>query len=169
MATSKDLPDKPHPRALPPDLVREAARNGEAYRLRMQGQTYGEIAKVLKLEGGWIEAFRIVADTYGELVADIDTAALRAREAGRLMDIRAGIEPDVRRGDPKMIEADLKMSQQIDALLGLSAHAAPAAASGGGGPNVQINIAPPWERGGAVSVDTTSPPDVIEGTAVEED
>jgi hypothetical protein len=167
MATSSGVPDKPHPRALPAEVVKEAARNGEAYRLRQQGQTYGEIAKVLDLPGGWLEAYRIVADTYGKLVADIDTAELRAREAGRLMDIRAGIEGDVRRGDPKMIEADLKMSQQIDSLLGLSAHAAPAGASGGGGPNVQINISPPWERGG-VTVDTAPLPDVIDGEVVEE-
>ena len=162
MATSKDLPDKPHPRALPADMVRDAARNGEAYRLRMQGQTYGEIAKVLRLEGGWVEAYRVVASTYGELVADIDTAEIRAREAGRLMDIRAGIEADVRRGDPKMLEADLKMSQQIDSLLGLSANAGPAPQAGGGGPSVQINIAPPWERGGVQGA-----VDVIDGEVVE--
>lgn len=165
---SDHLSKKPNPRALPPDTVREAARNGEAYRLRVQGQTYGEIAKVLKLEGGWLEAYHIVASTYGKLVADIDTAEIRAREAGRLMDIRAGIEPDVRRGDQKMIELDIKLSQQIDSLLGLSAGVAPAA-SGGGGPNVQINIAPPWERGGVVSTDAAPAPDVIEGEVVEEE
>jgi|GEM_PF-3191664 len=167
MARSSDLPDKPHPRALPPELAREAARNGEAYRLRQQGQTYGEIAKVLHLDG-WLEAYHIVADTYGKLVADVDTAALRAREAGRLMDIRAGIEPDVRRGDAKMIELDIKLTERIDALMGLSAHASPSGGGSGGGPNVQINIAPPWEKSGPESA-TTPPPDVIEGEVVGED
>jgi hypothetical protein len=129
----------------------------------MEGHTYGEVAKALKMEGGWTEAYQAVAGIYGKLVANLEVPEIRAREAGRLMDIRAGIEADVRRGDLKMIEADLKMSQQIDALLGLSANAGPAHASSGGGPNVQINISPPWERGGV-----PGGVDVVEGEVLEE-
>lgn len=162
MATSKKntLPAKPHSRALPAEQVKEAMRNDEAYRMRMGGATFGEIAKALDIEGGWIEAYQIVASIYGSLVADLDVPAIRAREAGRLMDIRSGIEPDVRRGDAKMIEADLKMTAQIAELLGLSEKAQPSG-GGGGAPQVQINISPPWERPGPA-------PDVIEGEAVEE-
>jgi len=157
MSNTDNLPARPNPRALSPEQVTVALRNDEAYRLRMGGATYGEIAKALKVPGGWVEAYNIVAETYGRLVADLDVPAIRAREAGRLMDLRAGIEADVRRGDPKMIEADLRMTDRIAALLGLDAAAA---GGSGGGVQVQINVAPPWER-------ESAPPSVIEGEALE--
>jgi hypothetical protein len=165
-----DLPEKFHPRSLPPDLLREQAVKDEAYRLRMAGSTYGEIATVLKLDGGWKAAYRIVAEEYGELVARLKVTDIRVQEAGRLMELRAGIESLVRLGEQWAIDADLKMTKQISELLGLPAASEAGAGGGGGGngPNVQINIAPPWERGGVdVSVDGPAP-DVIEGEAVEE-
>ena len=167
---SDDLPEKFHPRSLPPDLLREQAAKDEAYRLRMAGSTYGEIATVLKLDGGWKAAYRIVAEEDGELVARLKVTDIRVQEAGRLMELRAGIESLVRQGEQWAIDADLKMTKQISELLGLPAASEAAAMGGGGGsgPNVQINIAPPWERGGVdVSADTPAP-DVIEGEAVEE-
>lgn len=154
-----DLPARLNPRALPAAQVTEALRNDEAYRLRMGGATYGEIAKALKIPGGWVEAYGIVSTTYGKLVADLEIPAIRAREAGRLMDMRAGIEADVRKGDIKMIEADIRMSERIAKLLGLDADSG--GGSGGGGVQVQINVAPPWER-------EPAPPPTIEGEAVED-
>ncbi len=165
-----DLPEKFHPRSLPPDLLREQAVKDEAYRLRMAGSTYGEIATVLKLDGGWKAAYRIVAEEYGELVARLKVTDIRVQEAGRLMELRAGIESLVRQGEQWAIDADLKMTKQISELLGLPAASEAGAGGGGGGngPNVQINIAPPWERG-SVDVSHGDPaPDVIEGEAVEE-
>jgi hypothetical protein len=96
---------------------------------------------------------------------------IRVQEAGRLMDIRAGIESLARQGEQWAVEADLKITREISDLLGLPAASEAAATSGGSGPNVQINIAPPWERGGVVSTDATPgpAPDVIEGEAVEEE
>ncbi len=171
MSSGDDLPEKFHPRSLPPDLLREQATKDEAYRLRMGGHSYGEIATALKLEGGWKAAYRIVAEEYGELVAKLKVTDIRVQEAGRLMDIRAGIESLARQGEQWAVEADLKITREISDLLGLPAASEAAATSGGSGPNVQINIAPPWERGGVVSTDaTTGPaPDVIEGEAVEEE
>lgn len=170
---SDDLPEKFHPRSLPPDLLREQATKDEAYRLRMEGNTYGEIAKAMKLPGGWKAAYRIVAEEYGELVARLKVTDIRVQEAGRLMELRAGIESLVRQGEQWAIDADLKMTKQISELLGLPAASEAAATGGGGsGPNVQINISPPWERGGGVvsiDADAPPPPDVIEGEAVEED
>lgn len=160
--TRDDLPAKPHTRALPPDLLRERAIKDEAYRLRMEGNTYGQIAKALELEGGWKEAYGIVAQEYGELVARLKVTDIRVQEAGRLMELRAGIESLARQGEQWAIEADLKMTREISDLLGLPA-ASEAGVSGGAGPNVQINIAPPWERGGS-----QGGVDVIEGEVVEE-
>jgi hypothetical protein len=168
---TEDLPQKFHPRSLPPDLLREQAVKDEAYRLRMAGSTYGEIATVLKLDGGWKAAYRIVAEEYGELVARLKVTDIRVQEAGRLMELRAGIESLVRQGEQWAIDADLKMTKQISELLGLPAASEAAAMGGGGsggGPNVQINIAPPWERGGVDVSAGTPAPDVIEGEAVEE-
>ena len=158
MSDTDNLPARPNPRALSSEQVTVALRNDEAYRLRMGGATYGEIAKALQVPGGWVEAYNIVAETYGRLVADLDIPAIRAREAGRLMDLRAGIEADVRRGDAKMIEADLRMTDRIAALLGLDAGAGTGSS---GGVQVQINVAPPWERQDA-------PPSIIEGEAIED-
>ena len=165
---SDALPEKFHSRSLPPDVLREQAMKDEAYRLRMEGSTYGEIATALKIEGGWKAAYRIVAEEYGELVARLKVTDVRVQEAGRLMELRAGIERLVRQGEQWAIEADLKMTKQISELLGLPAASEAGAAGGGGaGPNVQINIAPPWERSGVVS--TGPAPELIEGEAVEED
>lgn len=123
-----------------PSEAKKAMIVSEAYRLRCEGTDYVEIAKALKIKGGWIEAHRLVAEHYGELVAGIDKAKMREQEAGRLMALRAAIEPDVRRGEKWAIQADLNMSDQIADLMGLS-DTTPA---GSGGTAVQINITPPW-------------------------
>jgi hypothetical protein len=120
--------------------AKQAMIVSEAYRLRCEGTDYVEIAKALKIKGGWVAAHRLVAEHYGELVAGIDKTKMREQEAGRLMAIRAAIEPDVRRGEKWAIQADLNMSDQIADLMGLS-DTAPA---GSAGTAVQINITPPW-------------------------
>jgi hypothetical protein len=113
----------------------------EAYRMRCEGEDYVAIAKALKIKGGWVEAHRLVSEHYGELVAGIDKSRMREQEAGRLMALRAAIEPDVRRGEKWAIQADLNMSTQIQQLMGLAEQAG----SGGGGPTVQVvNVVPPW-------------------------
>lgn len=122
--------------------AKRALTVSEAYRMRCEGEDYVTIAKALKIKGGWVEAHRLVSEHYGELVAGIDKAKMREQEAGRLMAIRSGIEPDVRRGEKWAIQADLNMSDQIADLMGLK-DTAPA----GGQANVQINITPPWESG----------------------
>lgn len=121
--------------------AKRALTVSEAYRMRCEGEDYVTIAKALKIKGGWVEAHRLVSEHYGELVAGIDKAKMREQEAGRLMAIRSGIEPDVRRGEKWAIQADLNMSDQIADLMGLK-DTAPA----GGQANVQINITPPWEN-----------------------
>lgn len=123
--------------------AKKAMTVSEAYRMRCEGEDYVTIAKALKIKGGWVEAHRLVAEHYGELVAGIDKAKMREQEAGRLMALRAGIEPDVRKGEKWAIQADLTMSDQIADLMGLK-DTGPA---GGGQANVQINITPPWESG----------------------
>lgn len=112
-----------------------------AYEMRCRGEDYVTIAKALKIRGGWVEAHRIVSEHYGELVAGIDKARLREQEAGRLMAMRAAIEPDVRRGEKWAIQADLNISGQIAELMGLN-ESGPAGAAGQTA--VQINISPPW-------------------------
>lgn len=123
--------------------AKRAMTVSEAYRMRCEGEDYVTIAKALKIKGGWVEAHRLVSEHYGELVAGIDKAKIREQEAGRLMAIRAGIEPDVRKGEKWAIQADLHMSDQIADLMGLK-DTGPA---GGGQANVQINITPPWDAG----------------------
>jgi len=123
--------------------AKRAMTVSEAYRMRCEGEDYVTIAKALKIKGGWVEAHRLVSEHYGELVAGIDKAKIREQEAGRLMAERAGIEPDVRKGEKWAIQADLHMSDQIADLMGLK-DTGPA---GGGQANVQINITPPWDAG----------------------
>ena len=117
--------------------------------MRCEGQDYVEIAKALKIRGGWVEAHRLVMEHYGELVANTDKQALREREAGRMMEIRAAIEADVRRGEKWAIEADLKLTEQIGKFMGLSEGV------GGGGATaaVQVNITPPWGQEPRVDVE----------------
>jgi hypothetical protein len=124
-----------------PTEAQRAMIVASAYEMRCKGEDYVTIAKALKIKGGWIEAHRVVAEHYGELVAGIDKAKLREQEAGRLMALRAAIEPDVRRGEKWAIQADLNMSDQIADLMGLS-DSGPAGS--GGATAVQINISPPW-------------------------
>lgn len=124
-----------------PTEAQRAMVVASAYEMRCKGEDYVTIAKALKIKGGWIEAHRLVSEHYGELVAGIDKAKLREQEAGRLMALRAAIEPDVRRGDKWAIQADLKMSEQIAELMGIN-DSMPAGS--GGQTAVQINIAPPW-------------------------
>lgn len=131
--------------------AKRALTVSEAYRMRCEGEDYVTIAKALKIKGGWVEAYRLVSEHYGELVAGIDKAKIREQEAGRLMALRAAIEPDVRRGEKWAIQADLHMSDQIADLMGLKD-----TAPSGGQANVQINITPPWENG-----PTLPPADVV--------
>ena len=141
-----DLPARKERKPKRTDLeaaeAKQAMTVSEAYRMRCEGEDYVTIAKALKIKGGWVEAHRLVSEHYGELVAGIDKAKMREQEAGRLMAIRSGIEPDVRRGEKWAIQADLNMSDQIADLMGLKDNV-PA----GGQANVQINITPPWETG----------------------
>jgi hypothetical protein len=132
---------KPRRKDLPADEAKRAMVVSEAYRMRCEGEDYVAIAKALKIKGGWVEAHRLVSEHYGELVAGIDKSRMREQEAGRLMALRAAIEPDVRRGEKWAIQADLNMSTQIQQLMGLAEQAG----SGGGGPTVQVvNVVPPW-------------------------
>jgi hypothetical protein len=137
------VPKKRRPKRtdVKPSEAQHAMIVASAYEMRCKGEDYVTIAKALKIKGGWIEAHRLVAEHYGELVAGIDKAKLREQEAGRLMALRAAIEPDVRRGDKWAIQADLKMSEQIADLMGIN-DSMPAGS--GGQTAVQINIAPPW-------------------------
>ncbi len=138
----------------PAGQTKEAMRVSEAYRMRCEGEGYVEIAKALKIKGGWVEAHRLVAEHYGELVAGVDKAKMREQEAGRLMDLRSAIEPDVRRGEKWAIQADLMMSEQIRELMGLR----DAGTGGASGPSVQVvNVVPPW----ASDQPTLPPPDVV--------
>jgi hypothetical protein len=134
---------------LPAERAVKAMTVSEAYRMRCEGQDYVEIAKALKIRGGWVEAHRLVMEHYGELVANTDKQALREREAGRMMEIRAAIEADVRRGEKWAIEADLKLTEQIGKFMGLSE------GTGGGGATaaVQVNITPPWGQEPRVDVE----------------
>lgn len=134
-------PRRPKRTDVEPVEAKGAMVVSEAYRMRCEGVDYVDIAKALKIKGGWIEAHRLVASHYGELVAGIDKAKIREQEAGRLMALRAAIEPDVRRGEKWAIQADLRMTEQITELMGL-ADTVPA---GGAGTAVQINITPPWD------------------------
>lgn len=141
---AKEIVKKPKRRDLPADEAKHAMTVSEAYRMRCEGEDYVAIAKALKIKGGWVAAHRLVAEHYGELVAGIDKARMREQEAGRLMALRAAIEPDVRRGEKWAIQADLNMSTQIQELMGLAEHAG----SGSGGPSVQVvNVVPPWASG----------------------
>jgi hypothetical protein len=150
-----EKPKKPKRRDLPADETKRAMVVSEAYRMRCEGEDYVAIAKALKIKGGWIEAHRIVAEHYGELVAGIDKSKMREQEAGRLMALRAAIEPDVRRGEKWAIQADLSMSTQIQELMGLGDHGGVS-----GGPNVQvINVVPPW----ADAPPSLPEPDVVIG------
>lgn len=124
-----------------PSEATHAMTVASAYQMRCEGHDYITIAKALKIKGGWVEAHRLVAAHYGEVVAGIDKARLREQEAGRLMVLRAAIEPDVRRGEKWAISADLAMTDQIGKFMGLE----DSGPSGGGNANVQINITPPWE------------------------
>ena len=134
---------------LPAKQAVKAMTVSEAYRMRCEGCDYVEIAKALKIRGGWVEAHRLVMEHYGELVANIDKQSLREREAGRMMELRSAIEPDVRRGERWAIEADLKLTEQIGKFMGLSD------GHGGGGATaaVQVNITPPWESQPHVDVE----------------
>jgi len=125
---------------LPAGKAIDAMTVSEAYRMRCEGQDYVEIAKALKIRGGWVEAHRLIMQHYGELVANTDKQALREREAGRMMEIRASIEADVRRGEKWAIEADLRLTEQIGKFMGLTE------GHGGGGATaaIQVNITPPW-------------------------
>jgi hypothetical protein len=158
-------------REFTPEVLKEQALKDEAYRMRMAGNSFAEIAKALDIDGGWKAAYRIIAAEYGELVARLKVNDIRVQEAGRLMEMRAGIENLARQGEQWAVDADLKMTRQIAELLGLPAASEAVSAGAGSGPNVQINISPPWEqRGGVVDVqnDDGPAPDTIEGEAVEE-
>lgn len=145
---------KPKRTDIAPEEAKEAMVIASAYQMRCDGEDYVTIAKALKIKGGWVEAHRLVAAHYGEVVAGIDKARMREQEAGRLMVLRAAIEPDVRRGEKWAISADLAMTDTIGKFMGLE-DSGPA---GGGQANVQINITPPWDAG----------PPVIDGEAIEE-
>jgi len=147
----------------PVEQLHTAAVLDSAYQMRMGGKSFHEIAKALHIEGGWKAVYRLVADEYGELVAKVRVTDVRVQEAGRLMELRAGIETRARAGEEWAVIADLKMSERIHNLLGLDA-ASDAKSGAGGGVNVQVNITPPWEQGGRPAPDV-----VIEGEAVEED
>jgi len=134
---------------LPAERAVKAMTVSEAYRMRCEGQDYVEIAKALKIRGGWGEAHRLGMEHYGELGANTDKQALREREAGRMMELRAAIEADVRRGEKWAIETDLKLTEQIGKFMGLSE------GSGGGGATaaIQVNITPPWGQEPHVDVE----------------
>lgn len=142
LAKSATRKRRPKRTDIEPADAQRARLVASAYEMRCKGEDYVTIAKALKIKGGWVEAHRIVSEHYGELVAGIDKAKLREQEAGRLMAMRAGIEPDVRRGEKWAIQADLSISDQIADLMGLN-DALPAGS--GGQTAVQINISPPWE------------------------
>jgi len=128
---------------LPALEVSEALTVSEAYRMRCEGYEYVEIAKALKIKGGWVEAHRMISDHYGELVAGIDKARLREAEAGRLMAIRDSIESAVMKGEKWAIQSDLAISQQIADLMALSDKGQGSGATAA----VQVNITPPWDVG----------------------
>jgi hypothetical protein len=134
---------KPKKTDLAPDEAKGAMLIASAYEMRCKGEDYVTIAKALKIKGGWVEAYRLISEHYGELVAGIDKARLREQEAGRLMELRAAIEPDVRRGEKWAISAYMAMTDQIGKFMGLE----DTGPSGGGQANVQINITPPWDAG----------------------
>lgn len=144
-----DRPRRPKRTDIVPSEAKQTMVVSEAYRMRCEGVDYVDIAKALKIKGGWVEAHRLVSAHYGELVAGIDKAKLREQEAGRLMAMRSAIEPDIRRGERWAIQADLHMTEQIADLMGLN-DGAPA---GSGGTAVQINITP-WDG-------QPPPPDIV--------
>ena len=85
-------------KAFAPEVLKEQALKDEAYRLRMAGNSFAEIAKVLDIDGGWKAAYRIIAAEYGELVARLkvnDISGYREpRKAGRAVGGRRGSEDD---------------------------------------------------------------------------
>jgi len=132
---------KKRDKIMPVAKVREALVITSAYEMRCNGEDFATIAKALDIKGGWVEAHRLIAAHYGELVAGIDKAKIREAEAGRLMVMRAAIESDVKRGEKWALTADISMSQHIASLMGLN-DAGPA---GNPAVAVQINVAPPWD------------------------
>jgi hypothetical protein len=152
-------------RDFPAEELRENLESQSAFKLRSEGKTYGEIAKILGMRGGWTDAYKAVARSYGDAVAKQDKERMRLQEAGRMMYIRSQLEPRVLAGDKEAIDADIKYTAQIVEVLGLKDASEVAKA---GGTAVQINIAPPWDRGG-VGTDSDGPALTIEGEAVEEE
>jgi DNA-binding CsgD family transcriptional regulator len=148
--SSDNLPRKRRPKKndLAPEEAKHVMTVSEAYRMRCEGYDYVEIAKALKISGGWVAAHKLVAEHYGELVADTDKQALREQEAGRLMALRAAIEPDLRRGEKWAVEADLRMTEQIGKFMGLTDQGGGSATAA-----VQVNITPPWESQPHVDVE----------------
>lgn len=154
--------DRSRARDFPAEELRQNLESQSAFKLRSEGKTYGEIAKILGMRGGWTEAYKAVARSYGDAVAKQDKERLRLQEAGRMMYIRSQLEHRVLAGEKEAIDADIKYTAQIVEVLGLKDASEVAKA---GSTAVQINIAPPWERGG---VNSDGPAPVIEGEAVEE-
>lgn len=140
---------------LPALEVSQALTVSEAYRMRCEGYEYVEIAKALKIKGGWVEAHRLISEHYGELVAGIDKARLRESEAGRLMAIRDSIESAVMKGEKWAIQSDLAISQQIADLMALSDKGQGGSATAA----VQVNITPPWDVRD-VRADIATPADI---------
>lgn len=146
-------------RDFPAKDLKETLKADAAFKLRSEGQTYGEIAKALGMKGGWTEAYKAVAHSYGEAVARQDKERLRLQEAGRMMYIRSQLEPRVLEGEKEAIDADLKYTAQIVEVLGLKDASEVAKA---GSTAIQINVAPPWLK------NDDGPAPIVEGEAVEE-
>jgi len=152
---------KPKQTDLAPTEAKGAMLVASAYEMRCKGEDYVTIAKALRITGGWVAAYRLISEHYGELVAGIDKARLREQEAGRLMELRAAIEPDVRRGEKWAVDSYIAMTTQIGKFMGLE----DSGGSGSGTANVQINITPPWDAAPpVVDVVDSDHPDYVPGT-----
>lgn len=116
--------------ATSPARINAAARQREAFALRLAGKTYREIGELLDMSGP--HAFRLVTAeierTAAEAREEID--AMRALEMARLDAMQAAIWPAALAGDLSALDRFLRISARRAALLGLDRPAQAAWQSG---------------------------------------